>query len=162
MISLILGFILQISVLTHLHADSEPFPMEYRSAMRDFLRQKMNHDIQTWPTIERTLSQEEFCQVARTDSPKCSEQAVYSDGKIFINPAASKRGGLDGVLLHELVHHVQAEIGTFAVDCIGIMKNEKEAYFLQSVWLRSRGDPRAQYLRTLSEEFDPKKCSEQS
>jgi len=46
-----------------------------------------------------------------------------------------------GVLVHELVHHHQAMLGSYASapKCIGYHLREQEAYFIQNQWLRERG-----------------------
>lgn len=71
-------------------------------------------------------------------------QTVYLDDRL--NPLVSVAAR--GILLHELVHFLQQEEGTFAVapDCDAWLEREHEAFDIQIRWLTEQRAP----LRALS------------
>lgn len=71
-------------------------------------------------------------------------QTVYLDDRL--DPLASLAAR--GILLHELVHFLQQEEGTFAVapDCEAWLEREREAFDIQLRWLVEQRAP----LRTIA------------
>jgi hypothetical protein len=71
-------------------------------------------------------------------SSYCPVNAVYYDNKIYykqdmdLNSHHSK-----SILVHEFIHHIQANSGFVATDCNIWYSNEKEAYRLQAKYLRN-------------------------
>ena len=95
------------------------------------------------PVIE-ALAADDLQQ--RACGRKCNVLAWYSPGGIIyyddrmrpdVNPVAR------GILLHELVHHVQKQtLGTDSTNCKEWLRREREAYLIQSQWLFNNGiDP---------------------
>jgi hypothetical protein len=71
-------------------------------------------------------------------SSYCPVTAVYTSNKIYyrqdldLTSTATK-----AILVHEFIHHIQANTGFLAVNCEIWYKNEKEAYRLQAKYLRN-------------------------
>jgi hypothetical protein len=72
------------------------------------------------------------------NSKYCPVSAVYYNNNIYyrqdldLNDPFTK-----SILVHEFVHHIQANSGFVATDCNIWYKNEKEAYRLQAKYLRN-------------------------
>ena len=71
-------------------------------------------------------------------SSYCPVNAVYTSNKVYyrqdlnFNDMYAK-----SVMVHEFIHHIQANSGFVAVDCDIWYKNEKQAYRLQAKYLRN-------------------------
>jgi hypothetical protein len=70
----------------------------------------------------------------------CTVSGIYSNGVIYIDKRIKITNEIDvSILYHEFVHHVQARIHGPSYDCKLWFKKEKQAYFLQKKYLKSRG-----------------------
>lgn len=74
--------------------------------------------------------------------PKCPVLAMYLHGDtIFLDDRldVQKNEFHTSILLHELVHYVQQQSGRFReADCDSWVKEEREAFRIQTAWLRER------------------------
>ncbi len=74
--------------------------------------------------------------------PKCPVLAMYLRGDtIFLDDRLDVYGNdyHTSILLHELVHFVQHQSGRFTEsDCESWIKEEEEAFRIQTAWLRER------------------------
>jgi hypothetical protein len=89
--------------------------------------------------VPQTVIQEKFCQGAcRVRAAYHPEMGVYLDERLDVVHNQFDRS----VLLHELVHHVQAASGHFdgADSCERATREEREAYDIQNRFLASVGD----------------------
>jgi hypothetical protein len=96
------------------------------------------------PPVIQQLEPEEL--QARACGKKCNVLAWFGpDGVIYIDkrvdPEVNKVAR--GILLHELVHHVQKQqLGNNSSDCKEWLRREREAYEIQAHWLFKQGiDP---------------------
>jgi hypothetical protein len=91
----------------------------------------------TFPAIEPAT--EQYLKSLVCEGVKyCPVSAVYFKNTIYyredlnLNDIRTK-----SILVHEFVHHIQANSGFVATDCNIWYKNEKEAYRLQAKYLRN-------------------------
>jgi hypothetical protein len=89
--------------------------------------------------VPQTVIQEKFCQgPCRVRAAYHPDMGVYVDERLDV-----VRNGYDrSILLHELVHHVQATSGKFEGpdNCDRATREEREAYDVQNRYLASIGD----------------------
>ena len=72
------------------------------------------------------------------NSSYCPVTAVYYENKIYYRQDLDLNNSFTkSILVHEFVHHIQANSGFVATDCNIWYKNEKEAYRLQAKYLRN-------------------------
>ena len=68
----------------------------------------------------------------------CPVSAVYFKNTIYYRQDLDLDNSFTkSILVHEFVHHIQANSGFVAIDCNIWYKNEKEAYRLQAKYLRN-------------------------
>lgn len=68
----------------------------------------------------------------------CPVSAVYFKNTVYYKQDLNLDDPLTkSILVHEFVHHIQANSGFIATDCNMWYSNEKEAYRLQAKYLRS-------------------------
>ena len=73
-----------------------------------------------------------------SNSSYCPVTAVYYENKIYYREDLDLSNSFTkSILIHEFVHHIQANSGFVATDCNIWYKNEKEAYRLQAKYLRN-------------------------
>jgi hypothetical protein len=93
------------------------------------------------PPVIQQLEPEEL--QARACGKKCNVLAWFGpDGVIYIDkrvdPEVNKVAR--GILLHELVHHVQKQqLGNNSSDCKEWLRREREAYEIQAHWVVQAG-----------------------
>jgi hypothetical protein len=72
------------------------------------------------------------------NSSYCPVTAVYHENKIYYREDLDLNSSFTkSILVHEFIHHIQANSGFVAIDCNIWYKNEKEAYRLQAKYLRN-------------------------
>jgi hypothetical protein len=72
------------------------------------------------------------------NSSYCPVTAVYHENKIYYRQDLDLNSSFTkSILVHEFIHHIQANSGFVAIDCNIWYKNEKEAYRLQAKYLRN-------------------------
>ncbi len=72
------------------------------------------------------------------NSNYCPVTAVYHENKIYYRQDLDLNSSFTkSILVHEFIHHIQANSGFVATDCNIWYKNEKEAYRLQAKYLRN-------------------------
>jgi hypothetical protein len=86
----------------------------------------------------------------------CRVLAWYGpDGVIYIDSRVNPKRNIvaKGILLHELVHHVQREArGGNAMNCMEWLQRERQAYRIQAQWLFDNGidaSPLTWQIRTI-------------
>lgn len=94
--------------------------------------------------VIRTLAADELQK--RACGRKCNVLAWYApDGTIYFDDRMRPDVNMvaRGILLHELVHHVQMQtLGTHSTNCQEWLRRERQAYLIQSRWMFSKGmDP---------------------
>lgn len=73
-----------------------------------------------------------------TENQYCPVSAVYHNNKIYFKQDLDMNSPVTkSILVHEFIHHIQANTGFRASDCSVWYNNEKEAYRLQAKYLRS-------------------------
>ncbi len=73
-----------------------------------------------------------------TEKQYCPVNAVYHNNKIYYKQDLDMNSPLTkSILVHEFIHHIQANTGFRAYDCNVWYSNEKEAYRLQAKYLRN-------------------------
>ncbi|MBK8016841.1 MAG: hypothetical protein JNL33_09990 [Betaproteobacteria bacterium] len=101
----------------------------------------------TFPAVEsipRAVLAARFC----TEPRDCRVRAVYLPGEgVYIDDTLDVAHDVfdRSVLLHELVHHLQATVGRFQggpESCDRATREEREAYIIQNRYLAMMDDPR--------------------
>ena len=87
------------------------------------------------PKTERELKHI-FCP-----GQECSVSAIYDKGVVFYdNRIDYKNNIIDrSIIIHELIHHIQAKKYGLTYECDMWYHKERQAYKLQADYLRSRG-----------------------
>lgn len=99
---------------------------------------KYKKDIDLPVMIPKTESQlkQIFCP-----GQDCSVSAIYSKGTVYYDKRIDyKNNVIDrSIIIHELIHHIQAKKYGFTYECDMWYHKERQAYKLQADYLRSRG-----------------------
>lgn len=71
----------------------------------------------------------------------CSVSAIYSGGTVYYDKRIDyKKNIIDrSIIIHELIHHIQAKKYGLTYECDMWYHKERQAYKLQADYLRSRG-----------------------
>lgn len=115
-------------------ANSDFLPMLEQAKML----MKYKKDIDLPVMIPKTESQlkQIFCP-----GQDCSVSAIYSKGTVYYDKRIDyKNNVIDrSIIIHELIHHIQAKKYGLTYECDMWYHKERQAYKLQADYLRSRG-----------------------
>jgi hypothetical protein len=89
----------------------------------------------------------ELCLMAmpkRKDDSTCPIKALYKDNKIYmvvntVTDIYNQDLIAKSILVHEMVHYLQDNVGKRAIDCKTWVANEDEAYEIQTKYLIKHG-----------------------
>jgi len=87
------------------------------------------------PKTEKQLRQI-FCP-----GEECSVSAIYSGGTVYYDDQINYKHNIvdRSIIIHELIHHIQASKYGVTRECDMWYFKERQAYTLQAKYLRSRG-----------------------
>jgi len=115
-------------------ADSDFLPMLEQAKL--LMKYKKDIDLPIMiPKTEKQLKQI-FCP-----GEDCSVSAIYSGGTVYYDKRIDyKNNVIDrSIIIHEMIHHIQAEKQGLTYECDMWYHKERQAYKLQADYLRSRG-----------------------
>lgn len=115
-------------------ASSDFLPMLEQAKM--LMKYKKDIDLPVMiPKTENQLKQI-FCP-----GQDCSVSAIYSKGTVYYDKRIDyKNNVIDrSIIIHELIHHIQAKKYGLTYECDMWYHKERQAYKLQADYLRSRG-----------------------
>jgi hypothetical protein len=94
------------------------------------------------PPLVQLVQPRLIADIMCDSQPKCPVLAMYLHGNtIFLDDRLDVHGNdyHTSILLHELVHYVQQQTGRFREgNCDSWIKEEQEAFRIQTAWLRER------------------------
>lgn len=115
-------------------AESEFIPMLEQAKML----MKYDKDIDLPVMIPKTEKQlrQIFCP-----GQECSVSAIYTGGTVYYDKRIDyKNNVIDrSIIIHELIHHIQAKKYGVTYECEMWYHKERQAYKLQADYIRSRG-----------------------
>lgn len=87
------------------------------------------------PKTEKELKQI-FCP-----GQDCSVSAIYTGGTVYYDKRIDYKNNIidRSIIIHELIHHIQAKKYGVTLECDMWYHKERQAYKLQADYLRSRG-----------------------